>query len=307
VSARPNWRAPLYRTRTISRTRRTNVQMAVLEAQILAILEEDHPQSVRHIYYRMTDPRLEEHVEKTESGYRQIQHIVLKLRRQGTLPYGWISDSTRRGYFVNTYRSAGDFLRRVVSLYRADLWQQSEYYVEVWVESRSILGMVQDDCYELAVDSFPCGGFSSATLPFEAATQINETVTKPVVIFYIGDRDPAGVLIDQSVEKELRRHLRPDIDLDFRRLAINRDQIERYDLPTKARKQTDRRRLDILETVEAEAMPAGILRQLLRDEIEKLLPPGALEVTKAAEESERSFLETLGKLVVKHEADAEKD
>ena len=43
-------------------------------------------------------------------------------------------------------------------------------------------------------------------------------------------------------------------------------------------------------TVEAEAMPAGILRGHLRRRIEALLPTGALAAARAAEESERSFL-----------------
>ena len=37
-------------------------------------------------------------------------------------------------------------------------------------------------------------------------------------------------------------------------------------------------------------MPAGILRDLLRDKIESFLPAGALEVAKVAEESERAHL-----------------
>jgi hypothetical protein len=52
----------------------------------------------------------------------------------------------------------------------------------------------------------------------------------------------------------------------------------------------DRRARHIIETVEAEAMPAGILRAILREAIEELLPADALAVAKAAEESERAFL-----------------
>ena len=80
-------------------------------------------------------------------------------------------------------------------------------------------------------------------------------------------------------------------DLTFHRLAITEEQIAQYDLPTKPRKPGDKRAPHVKETVEAEAMPAGILRQMLRDEIESFLPPGALDVVKAAEESERAGLE----------------
>ena len=63
----------------------------------------------------------------------------------------------------------------------------------------------------------------------------------------------------------------------LRRIGITPEQIEFYDLPTKPRKTTDRRSLHITGTVEAEAMPALIMRQLLRDEIEVLLPSYASE------------------------------
>lgn len=273
------------------RQRRTKAQIAVLERQIYEVLALDHPQSVRHVYYRMTDPRLAVPVAKTEQGYNQIKDRLKKLRRAGVIPYQWISDTTRTGYFVNTYSNGSDFLRATANLYRANLWADLSVYCEVWVESRSIAGVLCDDCEELAVSLYPAGGFSSITFAYEAASYINnEHDERQLVIFYIGDYDPAGVLIDVAIEREIRQHLDSDVRMRFIRLGITREQVEQYNLPTKPRKEGDRRSLHITETVEAEAMPAGILRALLRQAIEALLPENALTVTKAAEESERDFL-----------------
>ncbi len=60
--------ATVYRARTIKRERRTADRVAQLDAQILDVLRADHPQSVRHVFYRMTDPRLAESVEKSDRG-----------------------------------------------------------------------------------------------------------------------------------------------------------------------------------------------------------------------------------------------
>ena len=174
--------------------------------------------------------------------------------------------------------------------------------------------MIVDLCEELAVSLYPAGGFSSITFAYEAADFIRSEIEdgKSAHVIYIGDYDPAGVLIDRSIESELRRHLNGEqadvlneifedlvrgsgcifdtADLEFHRLAITEEQISAYDLPTKPRKEGDRRALHVKETVEAEAMPAGILRQLLRDKIELFLPPDALVVAKVAEESERAQL-----------------
>ena len=135
-----------------------------------------------------------EPVEKSDRGYRHVQDRCVKLRRSGRLKYGWITDATRRGYFTNTYGSAGDFLRSVKGLYRGDLWKQSKWRCEVWVESRSIAGVIERDCRELAVSLYPAGGFSSITLAFEAAGSLNaQSDGRPVRILYVGDYDPAGV------------------------------------------------------------------------------------------------------------------
>lgn len=287
-----------YGARTLKRSRRTKAQVEQLDSQIIEVLRLDNPQSVRHVFYRMTDPRLPEPVEKSERGYRHVQNRCVQLRRAGSVPYNWITDASRRGYFTPTYRSASDFLRSVTGHYRADLWQQAGEYCEVWVESRSIAGVVQDLCEELAVSLYPAGGFTSISLAYMSATYINyEAEGKPVTIFYVGDYDPAGVLIDVAIERELREHLDPDIDLDFERIAISPEQISAYDLPTKPRKKSDRRSLHINETVEAEAMPANLLRELLRESIEELLPVHALEVAKVSEESEREHIERMAELL----------
>jgi hypothetical protein len=281
----------VYGARTIKRERRTRDRVFQLERQIITELANDNPQSIRHVFYRMTNPRLVESVEKSERGYRHTQRRVTELRRNDVVPYRWITDATRRGYFVNTFRDRFDFLRHVARIYRADLWAENDTYCEVWVESRSIAGVVEADCNELAVPLYPAGGFSSITLAYEAAEEINaEHDGRHLVIFYIGDYDPAGMLIDVAVENELRRHLDPAVSMEFVRLGITVEQIVEYDLPTKPRKEKDRRAPHVAETVEAEAMPAGIMRALLRTAIEALLPANALTVARAAEESERGFL-----------------
>ena len=292
-----------YAPRKIKRKRRTKVQVDQLDRQIVAVLAEDHPQSIRHVFYRMTDPRLPEPVEKSDRGYEHIKSRCKLLRRNGRVPYGWISDTSRQGYFTNTYESAADFLEQVNGLYRANIWSGQPVYCEVWVESRSVAGIVLRDCKELAVSLYPAGGFTSISFAYQAALSINEEHGgRELVVFYIGDYDPAGVLIDVSLERELREHLNPDVSLDFRRIGITSEQIEQYDLPSKPRKEGDRRALHINHTVEAEAMPAHIMRRLLRSEIEALLPRNALAVAKAAEQSERAGLRNLAIALREHEA-----
>ena len=289
--------------------RRTLAQVEQLERQIVEVLEQDNPQSVRHVFYRMTDPRLPEPVEKTEAGYRQVQQRLALMRRSGHIPYGWITDATRSGSHVNTFSSPGEFLQRIASLYRGNPWADCDHYCEVWTESRSLAGVVQGLCSELAVSLYPAGGFASLTLLYDAAQYIEQRASdkESAVVFYVGDYDPAGVLIDQSIEQELREHLPDGFPLEFQRIAVNEDQVAEYDLPTKPRKASDARRLDITETVEAEAMPAATLRELLRSSIEGLLPERAVEDMDQTDEEEREGIERMAELLTDHGLSASLD
>jgi hypothetical protein len=288
-----------YRAGTIKRERRTDQRIAQLDQQIMNGLRLDHPQSVRHLFYLMTDPRLDEPVEKSDRGYRQVQDRCVKLRRSGLIPYSWIADMSRRGYHVNTFSGAADFVERMAGQYRSDIWAHADYRCEVWAESRSIASVLQRDCEELAVSLFPCGGFSSLSFVHEAAEQHNALLDdwRPLQIFYVGDYDPAGVLIDRSLEQEMRRHLSDDVELIFERIAINLDQIEEFDLPTKPRKESDIRSKEVKFSVEAEAMPAGTMRRILREKVEGLLPKNALYVAKVAEQSERAHLRKMAEFL----------
>ena len=274
------------------RTRRTKAQIAQLENRIVEILRDDNPQSVRHVFYRLVDDRtLDVPVPKTEAGYNQVGDRLRKLRWRGRVDWPWISDATRTRYHVTTYHNQADFLARTLGMYRLNEWAYSDWRVEVWCESRSLAGTVHRTCRELGVDLYPSGGFSSDTFIYEAANEIRH-IGKPAVLLYLGDYDPAGMLIDQDIIGKLKQHL-PGHEIKLRRLAITGEQIEQYNLPTKPRKSRDRRRLDIQDTVEAEALPAATLRALLRDAVDEYLPEGVRERTKRAESAQRETLRRL--------------
>lgn len=276
-----------------TRARATKSELAQLDAQILNAARLAAPVSVRHLFYAMTDPRLPEPVDKTENGYRKVQRRCLALRRSGALSYGDIVDATRRGYHVATFTGAGDFIEQMAGHYRAAVWQADDPLVEVWAESRSIAGVIAAECRRLAISLYPAGGFASATLCYEAAQEIDAQDRPEAIVFYVGDFDPAGLLIDRAIERELRKHLATP--LRFNRLAINERQIAEHDLPTKPRKPGDRRRRDVAETVEAEAMPAAVLRALVAAAVECHVDPDRLATAQIAEKSERAGLVALGR------------
>jgi hypothetical protein len=133
-------------------------------------------------------------------------------------------------------------------------------------------------------------GYSSITFLHTAAKAI-EAKGKPTYIYHFGDLDPSGVDAARDIETKLRRYA-PGAEIHFERPAVTREQVERWNLPTRPTKQTDTRakRFANATSVELDAIPADRLRALVRECIERHVDQHQLAILRTAEESERELL-----------------
>ena len=268
------------------RRRLTRTDIAELEEAILEEVRSEHPQTVRHVFYRLCHL---DAVGKTVSGYRRIQRLVLKLRKEGRLRYSWIADGTRFRIKPQTYDSISEAISETARFYRRSLWRDSDVYVEVWCESDSIAGVLRPITEEYDISLMSSRGFSSHTFLYRAAIEMRY-IGKPVFVYYIGDWDPSGALIGKHVIDRLREFA-PGIEIEFERLLINPDQIEEFDLPTKPVKESSHSKsFRDNRAVEAEAMPAGQTREILENAILRHVSERELEVLEIAEAEEKSAL-----------------
>lgn len=264
-----------------------------LRNKILSILGgTDKPITVRQGYY-LAETR--DAVEKSEGGYRRVQRQLLMMRREGIIPYGWIADGTRWRQKPDTYDSAGEMLDDGARLYRQRVWSALNVYVEVWCEKDSISGVIYPVTSVYDVPLMVARGDSSETFAYESAEEIMEQ-GKPAFVYYVGDFDPAGWDMSRVLEEKLRGF---GANITFERLAINRDQIKRWNLSTRPTKDSTRTKKffetfgDGTPSVELEALHPDTLRTIVRDAIEKHIPAGHLDTVKVAEESERTLLKKL--------------
>lgn len=214
-------------------SRRTKKQINQLKDQIYEVLKADHPQSVRHVFYRMTDPRLPESVKKNKSGYRTVADQLLKLRKdEERVPFEWVVDNSRSGWFTHSYSSPEEFVKIMSSRYRQDMWRDTNKHCVVWCESKSIAGIIQPVCSQYVVDLFPTGGYPSETFVYENAQELNNYYSDcDVHAIYIGDYDADGLIISDRLEEKIRYHLHQDVTLHFNRMGINEDQIKNMICP----------------------------------------------------------------------------
>jgi hypothetical protein len=99
----------------------------------------------------------------------------------------------------------------------------------------------------------------------------------------------------RDIEAKLRRYA-PGAEIHFERPAVTREQVERWNLPTRPTKMTDTRAKKFTGTsVELDAIPASKLRELVRECIERHIDREQLAILRTAEESERELLERWAK------------
>ena len=191
---------------------------------------------------------------------------------------------------MNTgYAGLGEYAEVAASIYRRDYWGSTDTLVEVWCESLSLAGVLGGVCREYVVPLFPSGGFSSLSFTYQAATHIQESERAHAVILYVGDYDQAGVLIDKAIESRLRNFLASwGGELTFHRLAVNDDQIDTMGLPTRPPKASDTRSPEVTRAVEAEAIPAPAMREIVASALQGLIPEQVLTVERLVEAQEQN-------------------
>src|SRR5262245_24901028 len=179
----------------IKRRRRTRAQIARDQDTLLDIVEKARPATLRQVFYLATVAGI---VPKTEVGYKTVGRDLLALRRSGRMPYQWITDSTRWMRKARTYDGVQEALAHGASSYRKALWADQPVSVEVWTEKDTVAGVLWEVTYDYDVPLMVSRGFTSETYLYQTAQNIIEA-GKPTYVYYLGDHDPSGVLIDRTI------------------------------------------------------------------------------------------------------------
>ena len=252
-----------------------------------AILEDDHPSSVRHVFYRLVGAGL---IAKDEGQYSStVVRKLTDLRRGGVVPFQWISDATRWVRRPRAYDSLEEALRETAHLYRRRLWTDAPVQVEIWCEKEAIAGILHTETTRYDIPLMVQKGYASHSYLYSCAEQM-AAIGKPAFIYYFGDSDGRGHDIERFMVKTLREYA-PRIPITVERLAVTQEQIERWRLPDRPPKAKDRiNKKHTGKSIEVDAIPPATLRHLVRAAIEQHVNERSLHALDMAEESERTLL-----------------
>jgi len=269
------------------RFRRTQADLASLKAALAEIVNSYRCATVRQIFYQAVTKSI---IEKTEKGYKLVCRLLLEMRRDGDIPHWKIADNTRVMRKPKTYSGLAGMLENVRETYRRSIWADEDCYCEIWTEKDALSGVLWDVTWQWDVPLMISRGFASESFLYSAATAI-EAQGKPTFIYYFGDRDPSGVLIDKSIEHGLRR-LAPNCDIEFKRVAVTDEQIEQYSLPTRPTKLSGNKHAKNFEgdSVEVDAIAPDELQRIATDCIIQHIDGDRYDRLMKVEEAERETL-----------------
>lgn len=267
--------------------------------------------TLRQLYYQFVARGL---MDNEQREYNRLGDICRDARMVGLMDWDHLIDRTRNLSAWKTYPGPEAAIKELAQGYQRDLWAPQHQRVEVWVEKDAAIGVVENVCRANSVPYFSCRGYTSMSEMHEAAQRIRWHIEagSRVTILHVGDHDPSGLDMSRDIEDRLRgfisvdwagihmgpgRWTRSDIRnsmLDHmaekndgnrsgfeqpwqvKRIALNYDQVMRYDPPPNPAKQTDARfqayvqETGLEESWELDALDPNVMQDLIQDEIDLL-------------------------------------
>jgi hypothetical protein len=197
---------------------------------ILELVAKYHiPVTVRQVHYLLVGTKEVNHP-NTIRGYQKVSRILTDMRYGGRLDWDKIVDQSRDVYKQKSYNDISEAINMLLARYRRDRWQGSNYYVEVWVEKRTLVNQFYPITDKADVYLASGGGFSSATYVYEAQERLKaqQDMGKQIVVLYFGDLDSSGEFMSEDIEKRFEEW---GIDLLVKRVCLNDEHLHQYKLP----------------------------------------------------------------------------
>jgi len=262
---------------------------------VQAVLDEYEaywPLTCRQVYYRLIGAH---GYPKTELFYKNLCHHMVNARRGKLIPFDAIRDDGVTTFRLDHFDDEEHFLRHVRELgegYRRNKMAVQPHHVEVWCEAAGMLPQLFRVAERYSIPVYSSGGFDSLTAKKTLADRICEK-GKPAIILHLGDFDPSGQSIFDSVAADVSAFVEADrpwatVSVSFRRVALTGEQVKEYDLPTVPPKATDSRTKSWDGgTCQLEALPPDEIASILRKAIIRSIDFRTLENEREQEKLDR--------------------
>jgi hypothetical protein len=226
--------------------------------------------TLRQLYYQFVS---KDWLPNTQQNYKRLGSIVNDARLAGLIDWEAIEDRTRELSDQAHWQSPSDIIEACASQFRYDKWAVQPTRVEVWIEKEALAGVFERVCRRWDVPYLSCRGYGSQSVMWVSGRRIGGRERQPTIILHFGDHDPSGMDMSRDIVDRLKVF---GVHVDFRRLALNRDQVDKYAPPPNPAKITDSRARAYIvehgdESWELDALNPSVLSALVEDEIGTIL------------------------------------
>lgn len=199
--------------------------------KINSVIEEYEAQgyslTLRQCYYQLVARGI---IPNNERSYKNTGNLINDARLAGLIDWHSIEDRTRNLQRLAHWDSPKSIIESASYQYRKDIWENQDYYVEVWVEKEALANVVGRVANELDVPYFCCRGYVSQSEMWSAAQRFiaKQEAGKDVVLIHLGDHDPSGIDMSRDIEERLVLFGVDTFMFNFRRIALNMEQVEEF-------------------------------------------------------------------------------
>ena len=254
--------------------------------------------TLRQLYYQLVSKDI---IPNNERSYKNLGTLITKAREAGLIDWNDIEDRNRS---CNTHYFEEDettILKGLDRFITYDQWSRQGYYIEVWVEKDALINVISRPCERLQLPYMACKGYLSVSEAYRAGKRFEEAVEngKAPVLIHLGDHDPSG--LDMTRDNRDRLSLFSGHRIHVERIALNRDQIDRYNPPPNPAKLTDPRAVDYIRdngntSWELDALQPKIIDDLISRTVEKYIDRDIWEQTENEQAAIREKIKLLPEL-----------
>lgn len=270
------------------------------DAKLIEYQRGGYTVTLRQLFYAAVSVNL---LDNTQAEYGKLGDLIADARMAGWLDWDAIVDRGRFTRQTETWKNNHEIMKDIIETFKINKWESQPNHVEVMIEKQALEGVVAPICQKLEVPFTANKGYVSATVAYDTGKRLQERrrAGKTCYVVYGGDHDPSG--LDMGRDLKERLELFSDGTVHIIRVALNRDQVEKYHLPRNPAKSKDPRfpqyqAIHGDHSWEMDALPIEVLSNLFTDAVTKLRDNALWDRDLEIQESMRDQLQEVAEEVM---------
>lgn len=245
--------------------------------EILPIIEHygemDLNMTLRQLYYQLVTYEL---INNNMNMYKRIGVLVNDARYSGIIDWEAIEDRGRISNRHAQWKDIKDLMTSAKRSFRKDRWRGQDCRVELLSEKDAISNILEPIANKYHIYFTANKGYSSSSSLYRLAKRIDvnwDVHRCKTMILYLGDHDPSGLDMDRDIQERVSEFVNVGPETCyFKRIAITKDQIEKYNPPPNPAKMTDTRAINYIKehgrvSWEVDAIKPEIMQEIVENYI----------------------------------------